>query len=173
MSQSRPSNQVKPGNPLYVQVADPDRDLTAEIDNLVVKLVTDSGDEVQVEVTETSPHSGVFEGAVKTSELPAGALATDSAIDHSPLMAIDKDPGTFWLSQPDGAAPKDLTVDMKDLYSISRVNVATPNQDNNLPVRMDLLGSYDGEYWFRLSSFPRRNQVLGFSEQISGIQQLW
>ena len=172
LSQSRPSNQVKPGNPLYVQVTDPDRDLTAEIDNLVVKLVTDSGDEVQVEVTETSRHSGVFEGAVKTSELPAGALATDSAIDHSPLMAIDKDPGTFWLSQPDGAAPKDLTVDMKDLYSISRVNVATPNQDNNLPVRMDLLGSYDGEYWFRLSSFPRRNQVIGFSEQFSGIQQL-
>tara|TARA_Y100001934_G_scaffold82133_2_gene101859 strand:+ start:1126 stop:8880 length:7755 start_codon:yes stop_codon:yes gene_type:complete len=172
LSQSRPANQVKPGNPLYIQVADPDRDLTAEIDNLVVKLVTDSGDEVQVEVTETSPHSGVFEGAVTTSELPAGALATDSAIDHSPLMAIDKDPATFWLSQPDGAAPKDLTVDMKDLYSVSRVNVGTPNDEDNLPVRMDLLGSYDGEFWFRLSSFPRRTQVRGFSENISGIQQL-
>ena len=80
-----------------------------------MKLVTDSGDAVQVEIRETSPHSGMFEGTVDTSALPAGALATDSAIDHSPLMAIDKDPKTFWLSQPDGAAPKDLTVDMKDL----------------------------------------------------------
>ena len=172
LSQSRPSDQVKPGNPLYIQVADSDRDLTSEIDNLVVKLVTDSGDAVQVEIVETSPHSGVFEGTVDTSELPAGALATDSAIDHSPLMAIDKDPKTFWLSQPDGAAPKDLTVDMKDLYRISRVNVGSPDSENNQPVRMDLLGSYDGEFWFRLSSFPRRNQVAGVSESISGIQQL-
>ncbi len=172
LSQTRPSNQVKPGNPLYIQVSDSDRDLTGEIDNLVVKLVTDSGDEVQVEITETSAHSGIFEGTVDTSELPAGALATDSAIDHSPLMAIDKDPSTFWLSQPDGAAPKDLTVDMKDLYGISRVSVGSPNSENNHPVRMDLLGSYDGEYWFRLSSFPRRNQVRGLTELVSGVQQL-
>jgi TolA-binding protein len=172
LSQSRPSNQVKPGNPLYIQVEDPDRDLSGEIDNLVVKLVTDSGDAVQVEIRETSPHSGMFEGTVDTSELPAGALATDSAIDHSPLMAIDKDPKTFWLSQPDGAAPKDLTVDMKDLYGISRVNVGSPSSDNNHPVRMDLLGSYDGEFWFRLSSFPRRNQVGELIDTISEVQQL-
>ena len=31
-----------------------------------------------------------------------------------PLMAIDKSPDTFWLSQPDGAAPKSIAVDMKD-----------------------------------------------------------
>ncbi|MFP6574278.1 MAG: tetratricopeptide repeat protein, partial [Pirellulaceae bacterium] len=135
LSQVRPSNQVKPGNPLYIRVEDTDRDFGADLDKLVVKMVTDSGDEVQVEITETAPHSGIFEGQVQTAELPAGALATDSAIDHSPLMAIDKDPKTFWSSQPDGAAPKTLTVDMKDLYSISRVSIATPSQEHNTPVR--------------------------------------
>ena len=171
LSQVRPSNQVKPGNPLYIRVQDTDRDLSADLDKLVVKLVTDSGDEVQVSITETASHSGIFEGQVKTAELPAGALATDSAIDHSPLMAIDKDPKTYWSSQPDGAAPKTLTVDMKDLYSISRVSIATPSQEHNTPVRMDLLGSYDGEFWFRLSSFPRRAAVVALAKEISGIKQ--
>ena len=121
-----------------------DRDFGADADKLVVKMITDSGDEVQVNITETAPHSGIFEGQVKTAELPAGALATDSAIDHSPLMAIDKDPKTFWSSQPDGAAPKALTVDMKDLYSISRVSIATPSLETNTPVRLELLGSCSG-----------------------------
>ncbi len=171
LSQVRPSNQIKPGNPLYIRVQDTDRDFGADVDKLVVKMITDSGDEVQVNITETGPHSGIFEGQVKTAELPAGALATDSAIDHSPLMAIDKDPKTFWSSQPDGAAPKTLTVDMKDLYSISRVSVATPSQENNTPVRMDLLGSYDGEFWFRLSSFPQRGTVAPVAKEVSGIKQ--
>jgi TolA-binding protein len=175
LSQSRSVNQVKPGNPLYIYVEDSDQDQSQEVDNLVVKLVTDSGDEVQVELWETGPHTGVFEGSLKTAELPAGALATDSAIDHSPLMAIDNSTDTFWLSQPDGATPKNLTIDMKDLYEISRVNVATPDAESNRPIRLDVLGSYDGEFWFRMSSFPRRIEVQQpqFSKQqaVSGVHQ--
>ena len=67
---------------------------------------------------ETGPHTGIFEGTAKTGELPAGALASDTAIDHSPLMAIDQDPKTSWLSEPDGATPKWLSVDMKDLREV-------------------------------------------------------
>jgi TolA-binding protein len=175
LSQSRSVNQVKPGNPLYIYVEDSDQDQSQEVDNIVVKLVTDSGDEVQVELWETGPHTGVFEGSLKTAELPAGALATDSAIDHSPLMAIDNSTDTFWLSQPDGATPKNLTIDMKDLYEISRVNVATPDAESNRPIRLDVLGSYDGEFWFRMSSFPRRIEVQQpqFSKQqaVSGVHQ--
>jgi TolA-binding protein len=175
LSQSRSVNQVKPGNPLYIYVEDSDQDQSQEVDNIVVKLVTDSGDEVQVELWETGPHTGVFEGSLKTAELPAGALATDSAIDHSPLMAIDNSTDTFWLSQPDGATPKNLTIDMKDLYEISRVNIATPDAESNRPIRLDVLGSYDGEFWFRMSSFPRRIEVQQpqFSKQqaVSGVHQ--
>ena len=175
LSQSRSVNQVKPGNPLYIYVEDPDQDRSQELDNLVVKLVTDSGDEVQVELMETGPHTGIFEGSLKTAELPAGALATDSAIDHSPLMAIDNSTDTFWLSQPDGATPKNLTVDMKDLYEISRVNIATPDAESNRPIRLDVLGSYDGEFWFRMSSFPRRIEVQqpqsAKLQTVSGVQQ--
>lgn len=153
-SQQRPANQIKPGNPVYLRVTDGDRDHGDERDTVVAKLVADSGDQVQVTLTETEPHSGIFEGSAKTGELPAGAIATDTAIDHSPLMSIDRDPESFWLSEPDGATPKLLTVDMKDLKTVSRLKFHTPKADENAPVRAELQASYDGQFWFRVAAHP-------------------
>lgn len=154
-SARRPANQIKPGNPIYLRVKDGDRDRTPGRDTVVAKLAADSGDQVQVELLETEPHSGVFEGVAKSGELPAGALASDTAIEHSPLMAIDKDPQTYWQSEPDGATPKSLTVDMKDLRTVSRAKYFVPSTDQaSRPVRGSLMGSYDGEFWFRLASHP-------------------
>ncbi|HTN76222.1 MAG TPA: tetratricopeptide repeat protein, partial [Pirellulaceae bacterium] len=130
-----------------------------EVDKIVVKLTADSGDQVQVVLNETGPHTGLFEGLATTGELPAGALATDTAIDHNPLMAIDRDEKSFWMSRPDGATPKSLTVDMKDLKKVSRVKITTPNAKQNAPVRADLLGSYDGEFWFKLTGHPAQPPV--------------
>jgi TolA-binding protein len=153
-TQQRPKNHVKPGNQIFLKVTDPDRDLTDEPDTVMVKLVADSGDQVQVPVKETGPHTGIFEGTAQTGELPAGALASDTSIDHSPLMAIDKKKESYWLSEPDGAVPKLLTIDMKDLNAVNRVKVWSPKPDTQIPIRGDLLGSNDGEFWFRLASHP-------------------
>jgi len=171
VSQIRPATQVKPGNPLYIRIEDADRDTTSGQDEVVVKLATDSGDEVQVVVTETEPHSGIFEGQVPTAELPAGATASDSAIDHSPLMAIDQSKDTVWVSRPDGQTPKILTVDMKDLYSVSRVRVASPSEEDQAPVRMDIQGSYDGEYWFRVATYPSQAALKGVADEYVGINR--
>ena len=171
VSQIRPATQVKPGNPLYIRIEDADRDTTAGQDEVVVKLATDSGDEVQVVVTETEPHSGIFEGQVPTAELPAGATASDTAIDHSPLMAIDQSKDTVWVSRPDGQTPKVLTVDMKDLYPVSRVRVATPSEEDQAPVRMDIQGSYDGEYWFRVATYPAQAPLKGVADEYVGINR--
>ncbi|NQT41446.1 MAG: tetratricopeptide repeat protein, partial [Planctomycetes bacterium] len=154
VSQGRPANQIKPGNPIYLRVRDADRDLSDAADPAVVKLVADSGDQVQAVLTETGPHTGIFEGTVATGELPAGALATDAAIDHGPLMAIDRDPKTFWQSVPDGATPKSLTIDLKDLRSIASATVSTPDAESNRPVRAELRGSHDGQFWFHLAGHP-------------------
>lgn len=153
-SQTRPDNQIKPGNVIYLQAKDADRDLTNEPDTVVVKLTADSGDQVQVRLVETGPHTGIFEASAKTGELPAGARASDTAIDHSPLMAIDHDAKTSWMSEPDGATPKWLTIDMKDLKAVGRTRVSFPNAEKNIPVRGELLGSQDGEFWFRIASHP-------------------
>ena len=154
LSQGRPANQVKPGNRVFLRVKDPDRDLGDEPDRLTVTLRADSGDQVQVELEETGPHTGEFRAAIPTAELPAGASATDSAIDHNPLMAIDQSRDSYWQSEPDGVTPKELTVDMKQLHAVSRVRVATPKAADNSPVRGQLLGSHDGVYWFTIASHP-------------------
>ena len=107
---ARPKDQIKPGNVVYLRVKDADRDLTDQPDTITVRLASASGDAGDRDVlTETGPHTGVFEGTAKTGELPAGALATNTAIDHNPLMAIDKDRKTAWLSEPDGVTPKILS----------------------------------------------------------------
>ncbi|HEX3151825.1 MAG TPA: tetratricopeptide repeat protein [Gemmataceae bacterium] len=148
----RPKDQVKPGNIIYLRVKDADRDLTDQPDKIMVKLTSSSGDSVTVTLTETGAHTGIFEGTAKTGELPAGALATNSAIDHNPLMAIDKDRKTAWVSEPDGATPKVLSIDMKDLKRTDKVTIWTPDAKQNAPIRMTLEGSDDGRLWFRLAS---------------------
>ena len=160
----RPRNQIKPGNPVYLRVKDGDRDMGDELDTIVAKLVADSGDQIQVRLKETEPHSGIFEGTARSGELPAGALASDTAIDHSPLMAIDQDPQTYWQSEPDGATPKTLTVDMKDLHSISRAKFFVPQNEENRPVRATLKASYDGEYWYRVAGHPAVPEALPVSD---------
>lgn len=170
-SQQRPADQIKPGNPIYLRVKDGDRDLSDAQDTVVAKLVADSGDQVQVTLTETDPHSGVFEGTARSGELPAGALASDTAIDRSPLMAIDKSEETFWLSEPDGATPKLLTVDMKNLQAVSRVKVHTPNVDENKPVRGELQASYDGEFWYRVAAHPQIPSAPRVSDAEYGAMQ--
>ncbi len=164
VSQGRPVNQVKPGNLIYMRVKDGDRDLSDETDQIVVKLTADSGDQVQATLLETTPHSGVFEGTIQTGELPAGALASDTAIEHSPLMAIDRDSKTVWVSEPDGATPKTLTVDMKDLKEVGRARIHTPTLEKNAPIRAALLGSNDGEFWFRLAGFPELPEAPAVAE---------
>ena len=170
VSQQRPTNQIKPGNPIHLRVADVDRDLTDAVDEIIVKLVADSGDQVQVPLKETGSHTGLFEGSLSTGELPAGALASDTAIEHSPLMAIDQDPKSAWISEPDGATPKSLTVDMKNVHPVGQVWISTPDTEQRAPVRGRLLGSNDGEFWYRLASFPEMQTVAPVAQSFENMQ---
>ena len=150
----RPGNQVKPGNLIFIQVRDGDRDLTTEPDKVGIRLTSSGGDEVRIEIEEEGTHGGEFKGTVRTGELPAGASASDSALDHSPLMAIDHDPNSAWRSEPDGAAPKSLSVDMKELRDVDKVVLTSPDPETEAPVRMRVTGSHDGRFQFHLADFP-------------------
>src|SRR5690606_14578325 len=57
-------------------------------------------------------------------------------------------------SEPDGATPKSLTVDMKDLRVVSRLRITTPDAERHAPVRGEIFGSNDGRFWFRIASNP-------------------
>ena len=159
-SASRPRNQVKPGNLIYLQVKDGDRDLTDAPDKVSVKLSTSSGDEVQLKIDEENQHGGIFLGMSRTGELPAGAKASDSALDHSPLKAIDHSLETTWRSEPDGAAPKSLSIDMKELRKTDSITLTSPQTEEEAPVRMTIRGSHDGRFWFDLASFPPPKPAL-------------
>ncbi|MFP6905774.1 MAG: tetratricopeptide repeat protein [Verrucomicrobiota bacterium] len=163
-SARRPANQIKPGNPVYLRIKDADRDLSDVAETVPVKLVATSGDEVRVDLVETGPHSGVFEGSVRTGELPAGALASDSSIDHSPLMAIDHDRASTWLSEPDGVTPKWMTIDLKDLRPVSQLTLFTPDPEYQAPLRLEVEGSHDGRFWYHLAEFPVPSEVAPISE---------
>ncbi|NIP94555.1 MAG: discoidin domain-containing protein, partial [Akkermansiaceae bacterium] len=153
-AEQRPRNQVKPGNLIYVQVVDGDRDLTIGPDKVPVVLAASSGDEVQTTIEEESQHGGVFSGTIRTGELPAGAKATDSALDHNALMAIDHSRDTAWRSEPDGVAPKSLSVDLKELRPVDTITIMSPDPEKEAPVRMHVRGSHDGRFWYTLARFP-------------------
>ena len=151
----RPDNQIKPGNVVYLRVDDGDRNLSNGPDVVPIKLVATSGDEVTVELEETEAHSGIFEGQIETAELPAGALASDTGIEYNPLMSIDHDVDSTWKSEPDGAAPKWLSIDIKDVHEVSTVALHTPDANDQAPLRVKLQGSHDGRYWYNIASYPK------------------
>ncbi|MCH7226258.1 tetratricopeptide repeat protein [Haloferula sp. A504] len=154
LADQRPVNQVKPGNLIHVRVTDGDQDRTEQPDEVAVKLATSSGDVVRVPVRERSAHGGVFVGAIPTGELPAGARASDTAIDHSPLMAIDQRRESSWRSTLDGAAPKSLTVDMKEPRVVESVRLESPREDSEMPIELSLHASHDGRFWYKLAEHP-------------------
>ncbi len=154
LSEQRPLNQVKPGNLIHLRVTDGDRDRSEQPDEVAIKLETSSGDVVRLPVTERSAHGGVFVGAIRTGELPAGARASDTALDHSPLMAIDRRRETSWRSELDGTAPKTLTIDMKEPRTVESITLESPDPQREFPLEMSIDGSHDGRFWYRLAQFP-------------------
>jgi outer membrane protein assembly factor BamD (BamD/ComL family) len=80
---------AKPGNPIHVRVADPDRSRTAAIDELAVSVSTSSGDSIsRITLKETGTHTGIFEGQITTAPAQASAFAQNSEPGRAPNMVI-------------------------------------------------------------------------------------
>ena len=60
---------------------------------------------------------------------------------------------------------------MKDLKKVSRVRMSTPDAAINAPVRADLLGSNDGEFWFRIASNPEREKAKPAAKEFARMTQ--
>ncbi len=65
-----PNHSVHLGQNFYVQVYDPDCDVTAERDNVTVKVAAKTGDKIDLVLSETLPHSGIFSGSMKVDVKP-------------------------------------------------------------------------------------------------------
>ena len=176
-SVQRNALQIRPGNLIYLRVEDYDRDQGGEMDKLEVNLIASNGDKVSGELAETNPHSGVFEGTVPTAEMPAGAMANGSAINQEPLLAIDHDPASQWMSEPDGEQGKWLAIDMKDVYPVDTAEFVFGNSAEDLPRQIRLLGSHDGQFEYQVGRYPLGQAyqplVFGNGQVIVQKQSVW
>ncbi|MEG2075072.1 MAG: tetratricopeptide repeat protein, partial [Victivallaceae bacterium] len=82
-----PVEAVHIGQNFYLKVVDPDRDVTADRDEVKVQAKSGVGDVIELVLAETLPHSGIFTGSIKPELfLPTGdrkAPVPGDAVFHS------------------------------------------------------------------------------------------
>jgi tetratricopeptide (TPR) repeat protein len=159
---------VRPGNPVYIRVTDPDRSLTPGIDEINVSLQTTSGDEIrQLALKETSPFSGEFQGIVPTSGAQAIAFASESAPGRDPNMAVSSRDYPGWQGNVgDAAKPRTFGVDLNDNAPIDKMTVDTGDASNSLRSFV-LQTSLDGKNWTTRARFPEDTPVWDGSPHVS------
>jgi len=166
----RNDKQIKPGNNIYIRVADADRSRSPEADTVAVTVTADSGDVVQLPLKETAPHSGVFRGVLPTARRPPDASASDFSPQGEPIRALSgrRDPANCWLAQRDARVPKWFMVDMKEVHPISRVvwHRGDGAADRGL-LRYLLLASEDCQNWVPLAIVNANRPAL------PGVRVLW
>ncbi|MHB9024381.1 MAG: tetratricopeptide repeat protein [Armatimonadota bacterium] len=58
---------IKPGQSAYIELYEPDADITVKPDNMEVDLATSGGKKLRVNLTETGAHTGIFAVTLKTT----------------------------------------------------------------------------------------------------------
>ena len=108
---------VRPGNPVYLRVTDPDRSTTpGDRRDHRSACRCSSGDEIrQLVLKETAPFSGEFEAVVPTTGAQALAFASESAPGRDPNMAISSQDYPGWQGEVgDKEAARTFGVDLND-----------------------------------------------------------
>ncbi|QTN33087.1 tetratricopeptide repeat protein [Akkermansiaceae bacterium] len=147
---------VRPGNPVYLRVSDPDRSLTPGIDEITVSLQASSGDEIrQLVLKETNPFSGEFEAIVPTTGAQALAFASESAPGRDPNMAISSQDYPGWQGEVgDKFAARTFGIDMNDNVPLGKMTIATGGEGQGL-THFVLQTSMNGTDWTTRSRFPK------------------
>jgi outer membrane protein assembly factor BamD (BamD/ComL family) len=159
---------VRPGNPVYVRVTDPDRSLTSDIDEILVSLQTSSGDEIrQLALKETSPFSGEFQGVVPTAGAQAIAFASENAPGRDPNMAISSRDYPGWQGNVGNAdAPRTFGVDLNDNAAVDKLNLDMGENSDSLK-RFVLQTSLDGRNWITRARYPETTPVWDGKPHVS------
>ncbi len=144
----RKGNDLKPGNNIYLQVKDADRDISSAPDEVTVLVTADSGGRVTSTLTETGPHTGVFRGTLPSVEVSANVFASDRSNNNDALRAIDNNSKTSWEGLNDGRAPKFIVVDLKDAAKLGAYSWSTDGiTKDKVPVEYAVQVSTDLNDW--------------------------
>jgi TolA-binding protein len=118
----RSALDIKPGNPIYLQVRDLDRDVSDGRDTVRVLVTASSGSSVSATLTETGEHTGLFRGTLPTVEIPAEVFASDRTLNGEAVRAIDSNPRTAWEGRNDGRGPKFLVLDLGEKTNLGSLH---------------------------------------------------
>ena len=149
------TRNVRPGNPIYLRVFDPDQSVTAEIDEIVVSLTTSSGDIIsQLMLTETETHSGEFEAVVPTGTAQALAYASESAPGSDPNMVISAEDYPGWSGEVGSkASERVLGIDLNDNVPLDTMAVRCTDP-TLAPTHFIVQTSMNGRDWATRARFP-------------------
>lgn len=144
---------VRPGNPVYIRVIDPDQSTTASRDTVAISLVASSGDEIRsLPLTETAPFSGVFEGSVMTAPSQALAFASENAPGRDPGLAISPGSQPGWQGKPGNEkSPRIFGVDLNDDVPLATMTLRAAAGE--APTHFLLQTSLNGRDWTTRSRF--------------------
>ncbi len=146
---------VRPGNPVYIRVIDPDKSKTAGIDSLAVNVQSSSGDFIRKMVlTETGPYTGEFQGIFPTAGAQAMAFASESAPGRDPNMAVSSKTYPGWLGKVGNAeAPRTFGVDLNDNVVLGKMTVRYGEPGNQL-THFVIQTSVNGIEWMTRARYP-------------------
>ena len=146
---------VRPGNPVYVRVSDPDQSKTANVDQIVIDLQTSSGDIIsQLTVKETGTHTGEFEAIVPTTRAQALAYASESAPGRNANMAISANPYPGWAGEVGTKASEvTFTIDLNDNVPLDKMTVHGADPEQAL-THFVVQTSMNGRDWITRARYP-------------------
>lgn len=148
-------SRIRPGNPFYIRVNDPDQSRTAGRDSVAVEVRSSSGDIIRkFNLQETGPFTGVFEGTVPTAGGQAVAYAYDSEPGIDPNMAISprKDYPPWRGRTINKTWNKFFTVDLNDVVGLKTMSLTSP--ESGALKRFVVQTSGDGKAWDSVGCFP-------------------
>jgi tetratricopeptide (TPR) repeat protein len=162
---------VRPGNPVYLRVIDPDQSTTPSPDTVTVALEATSGDAVRsLVLTETGPFTGVFEGTVPTAPSQALAFASENAPGRDAIMAISPGNQPGWQGKSgEPEAVRIFGVDLNDDVPLAGMTIQSPA--GQAPTHFLVQTSNNGRDWVTRSRcrgaadpapFEGRPQVMSF-----------
>ncbi|MFT5042460.1 MAG: tetratricopeptide (TPR) repeat protein, partial [Hyphomicrobiaceae bacterium] len=149
------TRNVRPGNPIYLRVFDPDQSVTADVDEIVVSLTTSSGDVIsQLRLTETGTHTGEFEAIVPTGTAQALAYASESSPGSDPNMVISAEPYPGWSGAVGSkASGRALGIDLNDNVPLDKMTVHCTDP-TLAPTHFVVQTSMNGRDWTTRARFP-------------------
>lgn len=149
------TRNVRPGNPVYLRVFDPDQSTTDGADEIVVSLSTDSGDLIaQQRLVETGTHTGEFEAIIPTGTAQALAYASETAPGRDPNMVISAEPYPGWAGVIGSrASERVLGIDLNDNVPLASMIIRC--EDRTLtPTHFVVQTSLNGRDWTTRARFP-------------------